>query len=311
MPQREPLPPALAGRVFSVAAARAEGVSDGRLRSADLARPFHGVRTPVGAGDDVLQRCQAIAQRMQPGQFFSHLTAARLWGAPLPDRFGAGEPLHVSTVAPQRPPHTRGVVGHEVQPGSVAVVTRYGFPVTDAPATWVQLATLLPREELVVVGDHLVLNPQEWDAEDPRPFAMLGDLAERLAAHRGRGRRAAAAALARVRTGAESRPETLLRLLLVDAGLPEAEVNVTLYKENGHFLARVDLVYPQWHVGVEYDGEQHRESAKQYDSDMYRRERLARAGWDVVYVRARGLFATPTDTVARVREALHRAGWRP
>lgn len=311
MPRREPLPPALAGRPFSVTSAQSAGVTRGRLRGGDLARPFYGVRAANPGEESVLQRCQAFTPRLQPGQFFSHLTAARLWGAPLPERFGAAEPLHVSSFSPQRPPRTLGVVGHELQPASAGLVTRYGLPITDPATTWVQLASLLPVAELVAIADHLVLDPYELDSYDPRPFTGIAALAVQLAGYRGRGKRAAAAALSLVRPGAESRPETLLRLLLVDAGLPEPAVNLPLHQEDGTFLARIDLVYPLWHVGVEYDGDQHRESTRQYESDMYRRERVTRAGWDVVYVRSRGLFATPADTVRRVREALHRAGWRP
>ncbi|RZU63860.1 hypothetical protein EV379_0149 [Microterricola gilva] len=310
MPQREPLPSALSGHPFTVSTARAAGVARGRLRAADLARPFYGVRTPVSAEDSALQRCRAFMPRMQPGQFFSHLSAARLWGAPLPDRFGAAEALHVSSFAPQRPPRTRGVVGHELRPGSATLTMRYGVPVTDPATTWVQLSTLLPPHELVAVGDHLVLDPVVLDPLDPRPFTSVAALTEQLAGHIGRGKRAATGALPRVRAGAESRPETLLRLLLVDAGLPEPRVNVTLHTADGRFLARVDLVYPAWHVGVEYDGDHHRENARQYEADMYRRERVALARWDVVYVRSRGLFVTPADTVERVRAALNRAGWR-
>ncbi len=248
---------------------------------------------------------------MPPGQFFSHLTAARLWGVPLPTRFSASEKLHVSSFAPQRPPRVRGVIGHELGPASAAAVTRCGLPCADPASTWVQLASLLSLTELVVAADHFVLDPYLLDPHDARPFTSVASLAERLEQYRGRGKRAAVVALDRARTGAESRPETLLRLLLVDAGLPEPLVNVTLRKADGRFLARVDLVYPEWRVAIEYDGDQHRESTQQYDADMYRRESVARAGWDVVYVRSRGLFMTPERTVERVRAALQRAGWTP
>lgn len=310
MPKREPLPPALSGHPFSVSTALAAGVARGRLRAADLERPFYGVRIPASADESVLQRCRAFMPRMQPGQFFSHLTAARLWDAPLPERFEAAEPLHVSSFAPRRPPRTRGVVGHELRPASATLAIRHGVPVADPASTWVQLSSLLPPDEIVAIGDHLVLDPVVLDPHDPRPFTSITALAGHLAGHVGRGKRAAAEALARVRAGAESRPETLLRLLLVNGGLPEPQVNVTLHTADGRFLARIDLVYPAWHVGVEYDGDHHRENARQYDADMYRRERVARAGWEVVYVRSRGLFVTPADTVERVRVALHRAGWR-
>ncbi|WP_160329736.1 endonuclease domain-containing protein [Microterricola viridarii] len=284
------------------------------MRSNDLRSPFHGIRATESTDDDPLEHCRAYAKRMRPGQFFSHLTAARLWGAPLPAQFGPGaigaaEPLHVSSCAPQRPPHTRGVIGHDFPADGVPHQLRHGLPVASAAAMWVQLAGLLPPDELVVVGDYLVLDPFLLDPLDPRPYATIAELADQLAAHRGRGKRAAVAALARVRTGAESRPETLLRLLLVDAGLPEPLLNQVLKDSGGRFLGRVDMVYPEWRVVVEYDGDQHRTSTAQYERDLTRLDAIRRAGWTVIRVRKHGLFVRPETAVAQVRAALIAGGW--
>ncbi|PPL19318.1 endonuclease domain-containing protein [Microterricola pindariensis] len=310
MPRRVPLPPSLTGRAFTVDEARDAGLSPERLRGEDLSSPFHGVRVAAPDGGALLDRCRAYATRMRPGQFFSHLTAARIWGAPLPVAFGPEEKLHVASFAPQRPPRTRGVIGHELPPGSAPLVLRHGLAVSSAASSWVQLAGLLPSDELVVVGDHLVLNPALLDPVDPRPFTSVDELSERLAGYGGRGKRVALRALARVRAGAESRPETLLRLLLVDAGLPEPLLNQVLRDPAGRFLGRVDMVYPEWRLVVEYDGDQHRTSTTQYERDLSRLEAIRRAGWTVVTVRKHGLFVRPDLTVARVHTALIEAGWR-
>ena len=121
----------------------------------------------------------------------------------------------------------------------------------------------------------------------------------------------AARALELVRPGAESRPETLLRLLLVDDGLPEAELNVAVYSKDGEFLARVDMLYRAFRVAVEYDGDQHRPDQRQFDRDMGRLDDLAAQGWRVVRVGARSLFRDPQDAVNRVRRALMAGGWTP
>ncbi|SDT06941.1 endonuclease domain-containing protein [Microterricola viridarii] len=311
MPRLVPLPPGLAGRAFSIADARESGLTVGRLRSGDLAAPFHGVRVPASLDLALLERCQAYATRMRPGQFFSQLTAARLWGAPLAGAFEPDEPLHVSARSPQRPPHTSGVIGHDLPAGGASASNRYGLPVATAADTWLQLAALLPPAELVVVGDHLVLNPQLFDPGDPRPYTSIAALAEPLGAFRGRGKRAAVSAVVRVRVGAESRPETLLRLVLVNAGLPEPLLNRELRDSAGVFLGRVDMVYPEWRVVVEYDGDQHRTSSRQYDRDLTRLDGLRRAGWTVIRVRKFGLFERPERTVAEVRAALVAGGYHP
>ncbi|MFC4827822.1 hypothetical protein ACFPER_03410 [Agromyces aurantiacus] len=139
MPRRVELPSHLAARAFSTAEARREGVGDGRLRGRDLARPFHGVRSAY-APSDVLDRCRTYLPRLRSGQFFSHDTAALLWGIPLPGDLDSDAPLHVSSFAPNRPPRTRGVVGHELRTGTARVIDRRGLPVADAVSTWVQLA---------------------------------------------------------------------------------------------------------------------------------------------------------------------------
>lgn len=312
-----PLPPEFSEHAFSVARAREAGLAPGRLRGSDLSAPFYGVRRaqsversgPPESG--LLELCLAYAERMRPGQFLSHITAARLWGAPLREPYTPNERLHVSTLTPQQPPRTRGVVGHELPAGAAAPTLRFGFPVADAASTWLQLATVLPPAELVVVGDHLVLDPYLLDPRDPRPFTTIAALGERVAGYRGRGKRTAVQALARVRMGAESRPETLLRLILIDAALPEPLLNQNLKDAAGHFLGRGDLVYPEWRVLVEYDGDQHRSSTAQYDRDLTRLDGIRRAGWVVISVRKYGLFSRPDVTIAKVRTALLEAGWRP
>jgi G:T-mismatch repair DNA endonuclease (very short patch repair protein) len=136
-------------------------------------------------------------------------------------------------------------------------------------------------------------------------------LRDRVDAYRGRGKRRAAAALERIREGAESRPETLVRLALVDAGLPEPEVNVDIHDEAGRFLGRGDLVYRRWRLVVEYDGDQHRVDTMQFDRDVRRLDDLAAAGWRVIRVVGRSFFQDCAATVERVARALLAAGWRP
>jgi hypothetical protein len=157
----------------------------------------------------------------------------------------------------------------------------------------------------------MILDPVIPAAGPPRPFVRLEELQERVALYRVRGKRTAARALELVRPGAESRPETLLRLLLVDDGLPEAELNVAVYGKDGEFLARVDMLYRAFRVVVEYDGDQHRTDQRQFDRDMGRLDDLAAQGWRVVRVGARSLYRDPQDAVNRVRRALMAGGWTP
>jgi very-short-patch-repair endonuclease len=179
--------------------------------------------------------------------------------------------------------------------------------VTDPQSTWLHLAVILGERDLVAAGDHLVRSPP---VSGTTPLATINSLVERARGYHGRGAVRARAAASRIREGAESRPESLLRLLLVDAGLPEPELQVSITDSAGRFLARADMAYPDWRVIVEYDGDQHRTSTEQYEKDVSRIESLTFAGWSVVRVRALGL-RDPSTTHRRVAAALRRAGYAP
>jgi hypothetical protein len=52
----------------------------------------------------------------------------------------------------------------------------------------------------------------------------------------------------------ESPMETRLRVLLVEAGLPCPQAQVSRLDEHGGFLGRPDLYYPKHKLALEYDG---------------------------------------------------------
>jgi hypothetical protein len=193
----------------------------------------------------------------------------------------------------------------------VGVLYRGGLPLVDPATLFCQLAAVLSLPDLVAAGDALILKPVFQDWRDERPWVSLGHLVDRVNVFRGRGKTAAVAALGMIRHGAESRPETLLRLAISAAGLPEPEVNVDVRDGAGRFIGRGDLVYRRWRVVVEYDGDQHRTDTRQFDRDVLRLEGFAAAGWTVVRVVGRSFFTDRAACVARVRRALIAAGWQP
>lgn len=328
MREPSPLPPRIAAQPFHVAEAKAVGVGEGRLRGPDLDRPFHGVRSaqsePVLSKapsnshdaerkrqlDRVLTRCREYLPVLIVGQFFSHTTAARLFGCPLPaDSYN--DIVHVSTLSPLRAPRGNGVKGHAIQTPRSGVSHRYGLPSSDAASTWVALSTMLSLDELVVAADHLLVDPYLLDLGDPRPYVTLEELKRALASSRGRGSRVATSALLLARVGAESRMETLLRLLLQRSGLPEPELNPEVYSDAGNWLGRVDLFYPRYRTIVEYDGDGHRVDKATFERDVARREAFIAAGFAPIHVRSAGLFTHQGATVARVKASLAIGGWKP
>jgi hypothetical protein len=292
---------------FSVHTARASGVSEQRLRHRDLRNPHRGVRVPDALDDSFLRRCRAYLAIPRAGHFFTHITAARLWGMPLPE-WEPDEPLHVSTRAPMRSPRVQGVVGHQVEDSRVRVEMRHGLPVTDAESTWLRLSTRLSHYALVAAGDYLVRTPRFAD-DDARPYTTIEQLAARSVTFRGRGRRDACRAVERIRIGVDSPRETRLRLLLVDNGLPEPLTEVEILDGDGESVAWVDMFYPGLGLAVEYDGQQHRTSDKQYSRDIVRVDAIRSLGLDIARVDKFGLEGEGENAITLVTAKMRARGW--
>ncbi|NQX28553.1 hypothetical protein HQQ81_14490 [Microbacteriaceae bacterium VKM Ac-2854] len=307
MKPRKPLPEPLSNVVFTVSAARDAGVQRGRLRGTDLAAPFRGVRVPADFNGSVLHRARAL-QGLLPAITFSDLTAARLWGLDLPIE-AEDEPLFVAVRAPKRAPQIAGVRGRQITDPDVRAVTRNGFALIDAASIFCQLAAHLELADLVAVGDALVRDPPVLHPGDPRPWVTLDALRDRVARFRGRGCRLAREAIPLVRVGAESRQESRLRVAIVRAGLPEPEPNVEIRGADGRLITRVDLYYPSWDVGVEYEGGQH-EAGRQLARDIARYDDLAAHGTRIVRV-DKSFIRAPDASLARIERALRERGWVP
>ena len=281
------------------------------MRGRDLERPFHGVRVRRGGIHGLYGLCLAYLVRMRADEFFCGLTAARMWRIPLPDEFRRSEGVHVGRMSPNRASRARGVRGREFTDTGIRIERRYGFRVTDAASTWCHLAGALSHDDLVAAGDHLILVPKKAQPGEARPYVTIEQLTDRVKSYSGRHAKAARRALLDIRQGAESRPESILRLHMMRAGLPEPELNVDVFSASGTFLGRADSLFRDFRVIAEYDGEQHRTDSVQYNKDMLRIEGFVRNKWTPIRVRKGQLFGDPEAAVARIEGALRDAGWRP
>lgn len=111
-----------------------------------------------------------------------------------------------------------------------------------------------------------------------------------------------------VDAGAESPQETRLRLLLVQSGIERPVTQIPVTNKWGVAVRRIDMGWPEWMVGVEYDGEQHWTNPDIHAGDIERLEFLAAKGWLIVRVSARQLRYQRPEIVRRVREALASRG---
>ncbi|MFM9919234.1 hypothetical protein [Lacisediminihabitans sp. H27-G8] len=300
MRRNHPLPPVLASRPFTVEEAARLGVGAGRLRGSDLRRPFHGIRMPRRLPDGVADLAAAYATRMPAVQYFSHWTAAALLALRLPEA-AVPKLLDVSVPSPRRAPRTRGVRGHEQLSSVRTRLLPNGLRVSDPVETWCHLAAELSVDELIVMGDGLVCRQS--------PFATLADLAaavEEWGARRGAHnlRRA----LPEIRCRTDSARETVLRLLIVRAGLPEPAVNVVICNSFGVVIGLGDLAYPRYRVLLEYDGGQHRSDEGQFHTDIARLDAFMEERWRVIRVN-KSLMQQRATLLGKVRTALEAAGW--
>ncbi|MGN6502039.1 MAG: hypothetical protein ACTHKX_03930 [Pseudolysinimonas sp.] len=276
--------------------ARAQGVSRGRLGRDDLARPFHGIRV-IGDADAFVPRCRALATVFDDGMAFCGSTAARLWELPLPASV-PGVPLRVSSLAPTRALRRQQVVGSQRACGSPVLLD--GIPVLDAVSTFLALGRELTVADLTAVADRLISGTAAT-----RPISSREELGRALSTFHGRGARALRVAVRQARDRVWSRPKTLLRLLCADAGLPAPTPNLEVL--GGESV--IDLAWPEFGVGVEYQGRWHDATPAQRARDAHRRERLVDEGWTMVEVRSADLFVTPHALVVRLVQRLVRAGW--
>jgi len=236
----------------------------------------------------------AYAARMPASHVFSHLTAAELLGLRLPERWITG-PLDVGALHPVRAPKARGVRGHELL-ARTRVVELHGVRVTAPVETWVALASRLPVDDLIVMGDGLVCRKN--------PVASVDDLQAAVTdARRRPGAAKLRRALLEIRPRTDSARETRLRLLLVRSGLPEPEVNGAILDAAGRFVGFGDLLYRAERLLLEYDGGDHRRDEGQFNRDVERLDDIMETGVRVIRVN-KELLANAPKLLAKVRRNL-------
>ena len=176
---------------------------------------------------------------------------------------------------------------------------RKGIPISTPEQTFLDLAaTGVKLVDLVVAGDGMI------KAGHTTPERLF----EAAVGWHGRGCRIARRAAGLAREGMDSPTETRLRLLIVLAGLPEPQVNLTVRAGDGSWRRRYDLAYEHLRLIVEYDGRQHANDTQQWLTDIFRREELDRTRWRLVVVTAEGIYSQPMRTMVRVRDALIERG---
>lgn len=195
----------------------------------------------------------------------SHETAARLQNLWLPHRLHDQQILHISRPRRHGALRAPGLITHRtfITAGEVCTLTVDGrrMEVTSHPRLWADLGRTLTESELVVLGEHLMRRAVESREELLRRGPeLLAHLRAAALSSAGRAaRRRLLRALARMRLGADSPPETELRLAIIEAGLPEPELQIRESAVSGWPIrtATADMGWRSAKIVVQYEGEHH------------------------------------------------------
>jgi hypothetical protein len=132
----------------------------------------------------------------------------------------------------------------------------------------------------------------------------MEEFAAQVAAVRGQpGSRTAAELLAWVRPRTDSPKESSLRLIVLDAGYPEPEVNFEVVAHD--WPHSLDLAWVEPMIDLEFQGGHHF-SGEHRRGDLYRRRALEALGWTVVEVTGSDLRA-PAAFLAQLSAAFESA----
>jgi broad specificity phosphatase PhoE len=274
---RVQLPETVASAPFTFSTGVEAGLGRGRLRGPDLERPTRALRSPVALGD-VRARAAAFALVLPSDGAFSHVTAAQLWGLPLPRELEQQVALDVMRNSDRGPVRRAGCIGHRgLERRTTDLVA--GVEAVDLADTWCDLGEVLDRgldvDDLVVMGDVVVRRL------GTNGRARLESALDQR--RRPRGKAALQSALVLVRAGSRSPMETRVRLVFLAAGFPEPRLNAAVRDQAGGWLLEGDLVWEKERVVGEYQGEQHA-ALRQRAVDAQRRHLAEDAGWTVLEI---------------------------
>ncbi len=293
---------------FTLAEARTLGLTPDQLRSKSYANVSQGLYRPAQWDFDLLEAALALCAAT-PGAWISHSTAARLHELIMPPWLSDSNALHLSKPRNLSRARRKGISGHETIAFPDEVETNRHLHISTRPRTWLDLAGTLTLKDLVCIGDQLIRIPRPEFEGRTEPFATPKSLGEMLGRHPNlQGIVRARQALELVRVGADSGPESLMRLAMHDAGLPEPELQLKLW--DGPKSPSADAGYRDRKIALQYDGAHHLDELQRH-SDIRRDKAFRAAGWQVLVFTGEDLADGFDGAVRRIKHALRKAPIQP
>jgi len=248
------------------------------VRQGEVVRLTHGVYGhPQLAAD--------LATAIAHAGVLSHTSAAFAWRLPL------------LTTPPK--PHVTIPPNRNAKAGPPAVIHWANLPATDRrrgrtslERTVIDCARMLPFGEALAVAD-AALATGRLTAEELSAAALHS---------RGRGRSNAVDVAAAADARSESFLESMLRSLMVTAGIGGFEPQVHVITPGGQ--ARVDLGNRAVKVAVEAEGYEFHGTPAKFAEDCRRYDDLVSAGWLVLRFTYQQVLGDPAWVIATIRSAL-------
>lgn len=212
---------------------------------------------------------RAVHERLVTPHWFSHESAALVWGLPL---WRVPEVTHVRQHCRPGTGRDRSIARHSgtVDEDHLTIVGR--LPVTDLELTMVDCARSLSPLAGLVVADAAL----RAGADRAVALAMLDELKGRNGVARAR------AVIDLADEGAESPGETATRFVLLRDGLPRPQTQVRVVTRLGTFWG--DLGWEEWRVLLEYDGRTKYVDRETLVREKRRHDALVEAGWRALRV---------------------------
>lgn len=254
-------------------------------------------------GASLASRAAALSSLLPREVVVARRTAAWIWGLDvLPPGMNEAD-WDVELITPNASENAAGrstITADNAELPADHVVEEADVRLTSLPRTALDCARWLPRYEAVAALDQFLRRGTSIEE--------LTTMARTLPGYRGNKRLREIVRLGDC--GAASPGESWIRVAVMKSGFPRPQTQVPVMGPRGEWLY-VDLGYPEFRVGVEYDGERHHTGTDARAHDRRRRGWLAREmGWEILPV-AKNFLHCPAPYLEALLTALLHRGWRP
>lgn len=273
-----PLPQGLRDRVFHRSEIRAFGLGASRAECSDLRPLGSGFYVPRESELTEVTMAVGVAAHYH-GSIISGLTAARIYGMPLPPELGTwqpGQPVTLTAGSGTRRRSTAVVTWSFQSIDRDAAISWRGVLIASREDVWFQLCSVLPLDSRVAIADSLIRTPRFGYEGRSHAWSTIDALRQLVDRRTGSpGVRAARRALDLARVGADSPQETRARLAFGFAGVPEPALNQVIIHPSGYPRMQPDFMWEREKLIAEYDGITHFEgdrAARDQDRSLVLRD---------------------------------------